>query len=152
MVLWVIIQAIFYIYCLDSKSQRASKLHYWFKSYGHFAWICWVESKDYSTLWLLGNHNLYWESPKISTSRHQTPDKGIGTLCGTCGTQEVLKKVLQSTNSGLNQHIDISTYQYQYVKCRGAHCKDFGVFRGTVVFLNNDLSISEVTLVVRRKF
>ena len=41
-------------------------------------------------------------------------------------THEVPKKGQQSTNSGLKQNIDISTYQYQYVKCRGAHCKDFG--------------------------
>ena len=127
-------------------------MHYWFKSYGDFARICRVESKDYSTLRLLGNHNLSWESPKISTSRHQTPDEGIGTLCATCATKEVVKKVLQSTKSGVNRHIDILTYQYQYVKCRGVHCKDFGASRSTVVFLNNDLSISEVTLSVRRKF
>ena len=65
----------------------------WFKSYGDFAGICQVESKDYSTLRLLGNCNLSWESPEISTSRHQTPDKGIGTLCVKCATQEVVEKV-----------------------------------------------------------
>ena len=79
------------------------------------------------------------------------PDEGIWTLSATFATQEVLKKkVLPSTKSGLSGHIDILTYQYQYVKCRGAHCKDFGASRGTVVFLNNYLSISEVTLIVRK--
>ena len=124
-------------------------MQYWFKSYGNFSGICLLERKDYSTLWHLGNCNLTWESPKISTIRHQTPDEGIGTLCGTCGTQEVLKNVLQS---GLNPHDDILTYQYQYVKCRESHCEDFGESRGSLVFLNNDLSISEMTLVARRKF
>ena len=69
----------------------ASKLHYWFKSYGDFAGICQVDSKDYSTLWHFGNHNLTSETSNISTIWHHKPDKGIGTLCGTCGTQEVLK-------------------------------------------------------------
>ena len=42
-------------------------------------------------LWHLGNCNLTWESPQISTSWLQTPDKGIVTLSGKYGTQEVLK-------------------------------------------------------------
>ena len=127
-------------------------MHNLFESFGNLAGICQAESMDYFALWNLGNCKLTWESPKISTSRHQTTHKWIGTLCATCATQEVLQKVLQSTNSGLNGHINISTYQYQYVKCRGAHFEDLGASRGTVVFLKNDLSISEATLVVRRKF
>ena len=43
----------------------------------------------YSAVRHLGNCNLTWESPQIFTKRPQTPDKGIGTLCGKCGTQEV---------------------------------------------------------------
>ena len=39
-------------------------------------------------------HNLTLETSKISTSRHQTPDEGIETLCAQCATQEVLEKVL----------------------------------------------------------
>ena len=53
--------------------------------------------------------------------------------------------------SGRNSHINILTYQYRYVKCRGAHRGDFGASRSTVVFLNNNLSVLEVTLVFRRK-
>ena len=98
-------------------------MHNWFKSYSDFAGICQEESKDYSTLRLLVNCNLSWESPKISTSQHQTPDKGIGTP--KCATQEVLEKVLSSTKS-------------VYVKYRGGKCEDFGASRCTVVFLNND--------------
>ena len=67
-------------------------MQYWFKSYGNFAGICQVESKGYSTLWHLGNCNLTWESPKISTSQHQTPNKGVGTICAMFAKQEVLKK------------------------------------------------------------
>ena len=67
-------------------------MHYWFKRYGNISGICRVESKDYPACRLFGNCNLTWDSPKISTSRHQTPDEGIGTLCATCATQEVLKK------------------------------------------------------------
>ena len=70
----------------------ASKLQYPFESYGNLAGICQAESMDYSALWHLGNCNLTWESPKISTSQHQTPDKGIGTICAMCAKQEVLKK------------------------------------------------------------
>ena len=40
----------------------------------------------------------------------------------------------------------ILTYQHQYVKYRVGKCKDFGTSRSTVVFLNIDLSNSEVTL------
>ena len=50
------------------------------------------------------------------------------------------KKVLQSTKSGRNRHINILTYQYQYVKCRGGHYRDFGVSTSSVEFLNNALS------------
>ena len=45
--------------------------------------------KDFPTFGDLGNCNLTWESPQISTRWSQTPDKGIGTLSGKCGTQEV---------------------------------------------------------------
>ena len=45
--------------------------------------------KDFSTFGDLGNRNLTWESPQISTRWSQTPDEGIGTLSGKCGTQEV---------------------------------------------------------------
>ena len=44
---------------------------------------------DYSALMHLGNRNLTWESPQILTRRPQSPDKGIGTLCGKCYTQEM---------------------------------------------------------------
>ena len=37
----------------------------------------------------MGNRNLTWMSPQIFTRRPQTPDKGIGTLCGKCRTQQV---------------------------------------------------------------
>ena len=91
------------MFFVDSKSQRAFKLHYWFKSYGNFVGICQAESKDYSALRHLGNRNLTWESPQISNSRPQTPNEVIGTLSAQCATQDVLKKkVLQSTKSGRN--------------------------------------------------
>ena len=45
--------------------------------------------QDYSALRHLGNCNLTWESPQVFTRRPETPDKGIGPLCGKCGTQEV---------------------------------------------------------------
>ena len=61
-----------------------------------------ANSKDYSALRLLGNRNLSWESPHISTRQAETPDKAIETLCAKCATQEVLKKVMQSTKSGRN--------------------------------------------------
>ena len=130
------------IFIVDSKSLRASNLHYWFINYDNFAGICRVESKDHSILRHLVNCNLALESQTISTSRHQTPDKGIGIIWFTCGAQELLKKLLQSINSGLNRHIDILTYQYQYAKCRRVYCKYFGASRGAVVFFNNDISIA----------
>ena len=37
----------------------------------------------------LGNCNLTVESPQIFTRRPQSPDKGIGTLCGKCYTHKV---------------------------------------------------------------
>ena len=46
--------------------------------------------KYYSELWHCGNHNLTAESPQISTRGPQTPDKGIGTPCHKCHTQEIL--------------------------------------------------------------
>ena len=55
-----------------------------------------ANSKDYSALRLLGNRNLSWESPHISTRQHQTPYKGIGTLSAIFATQEVLKKILMA--------------------------------------------------------
>ena len=45
--------------------------------------------QDYSALWHCRNYNLTAESPKISTRRPQTRDKGIGTLCHKCHTKEV---------------------------------------------------------------
>ena len=108
--------------------------------------------KDYSLHWHFRNCNHTSEIPKISTRHPQTPNEAIGTLCATCATQEVLKKVLQITNSGRNWHIDILTYQYWYVKYRGGHYWDFGVSRSTVEFLNNILSVLEVFLFVKRKF
>ena len=48
--------------------------------------------------------------------------------------------------------IDISIYQYLYVKYRGGKFGEFGWSRSTVVFLNTNLSLLEVTLVVRRKY
>ena len=44
---------------------------------------------DYSALRHLGTCNLTWKSPKIFTRWPQTPDKGTGTICGMCYTQEV---------------------------------------------------------------
>ena len=96
------------------------------------------------------NRNLTSESPHISTRRAETHDEAIGTLCAKCATKEVLKKVTQSTKSVRNQHIKILTYQYQYVHRRGGHCGAYGGSRSTVAFLNNDLSVLEVTLIVRR--
>ena len=69
---------------VDSKSRRASKLHYWFRSYSNFAWICWAESKDYSAHRLCGNCNLTLESPKTSSRWPQTPDAAIGPICCEC--------------------------------------------------------------------
>ena len=48
------------------------------------------------------------------------------------------------------QNIDILTYQYQYVYRREGHCRAYGGSRSTVEFLNYDLSVLEVTLVVRK--
>ena len=45
--------------------------------------------KDFPTFGDLGNCNLTWESPQISTRWSQTPDEGIGTLSAKCATQEV---------------------------------------------------------------
>ena len=45
--------------------------------------------RDFSTFGDFGNLNLTSESAQISTSWSQTPDEGIGTLNGKCGTQEV---------------------------------------------------------------
>ena len=95
---------IFFVYF---KYWKASKLHYWFNNYGIFAWICWAESRDYSPHRHCRNHNLTLESPKISTGRPQAPDKLIGPLCRKCHRQKVLKKILQSTNSERNWHINI---------------------------------------------
>ena len=52
-----------------------------------------AESKDYSVFRHFRNPNLTSEAPHISTRRLQTPNKGIGTLCAKCATQEVLTKV-----------------------------------------------------------
>ena len=117
-------------------------------SYG----ICQAERKDYSLYWHFGNCNHTWEIPKISTRHPQTPIEAIGTQFATFAIQEILKKVLQNTNSGKNWHIDILTYQYWYVKYKGGHYWDFGVSRSTVEFLNNILSVLEVFLFVKRKF
>ena len=56
-------------------------MHYWFKRY-------FFKAKDFSTFADLGNCNLTWETPQISTSSSQTPDKGIGILSAKCATQE----------------------------------------------------------------
>ena len=45
--------------------------------------------RDYSALWHCGNCTLTSESPKISTRRPQTPDKGLWILCHKCHTLEV---------------------------------------------------------------
>ena len=66
-----------------------------------------------------------------------------------CHTGSTKKKYCKGQRVG---GIDISTYQYRYVKCRGGHCGDFGGFRSTVVFLNNNLLVLEVTIVVRRQY
>ena len=108
--------------------------------------------KDYSLHWHFRNCNHTSEIPKISTRHPQTPIEAIGTQFATFAIQEILKKVLQNTNSGKNWHIDILTYQYWYVKYRGGHYWDFGVSRSTVEFLNNILSVLEVFLFVKRKF
>ena len=47
------------------------------------------DSKDYSARCHFGNCNQTSESPKISTGRQQTSDKGKGTLSANCTTQEV---------------------------------------------------------------
>ena len=44
---------------------------------------------DYSALRHCRNCKLTSESPQIYTRRPKTPDKGIGTLCQNCHTQEV---------------------------------------------------------------
>ena len=58
--------------------------------------------KDYSLHWHFGNCNHTWEIPKISTRHPQTPNEAIGTQSATFATQEILKKVLQITNSEKN--------------------------------------------------
>ena len=52
-----------------------------------------ADSEDSSAHRHFLNRNQTLESPKTSTRRHQTPDKGIGTLNAMCATQEVLKKI-----------------------------------------------------------
>ena len=71
---------------VDSISQRASKLYYWLKRF-FLLLLNWCE--DFSALWHRGNCNLTWESPQVSTSWPQTPDKGIRTLWPKWPTQEV---------------------------------------------------------------
>ena len=75
--------------------QRASKLHYWFKNKGVFAWICQADNRVYSAHRHCRNLNLILESPKISTRWLQTPDKSKGPLCCKCHKQEELKKTLK---------------------------------------------------------
>ena len=58
--------------------------------------------KDYSLHWHFRNCNHTSEIPKISTRHPQTPIEAIGTLFATFSIQEILKKVLQITNSGKN--------------------------------------------------
>ena len=48
-----------------------------------------ADSEDSSAHRHFLNRNQTLESPKTSTRRHQTPDKGIGTLSGNCDTQDV---------------------------------------------------------------
>ena len=51
-----------------------------------------AESKDYLAHRHFGNRKQTLESPKISTRRHQTPNKRIGKLNCKSYTHEVLKK------------------------------------------------------------
>ena len=132
---------------VNSKFWRAFKLNDRFKSYGIFAWICRAESNDYSAHWQCRNCKHTLETPKISTRRPQNPIEAIGP---PCHRQEVQKKLLQITNIGRKWHIDILTCLYQYVNYRGGKCGEFGGSRSTKVFLNTNLSLLEVTLVVRR--
>ena len=64
-------------------------------------------------------------------------------MCQVCHTGST-KKVMRSSNSGTNWHIDILTYQCKYVYCRGGHCGAYGGSRCTVAFLSNGLSRLEV--------
>ena len=63
----------------------------------------------------------------------------VQSILGTNGThRKYLKKYFKVLKVTYEWHIDILTYQYQYVKYRDCKCEDFGASRSTVVFLNND--------------
>ena len=61
-----------------------------------------VKQKGNSLYWHFRNCNHTSEIPKISTRHPQTPIEAIGTQSATFATQEILKKVLQITNSEKN--------------------------------------------------
>ena len=65
MVLWVIGWTSSCFFLVYFKFQRASKLHYWFKSYGVFAWICQADNRVYSAHWHCQNCNLILEIPRF---------------------------------------------------------------------------------------
>ena len=64
--------------------------------------------RDFSTFGNFGNLNMTLESAQIYTSCSQTPDEGIWTLSGKCGTQEVYD------DSHLNGNIEGSQTVVQY--------------------------------------
>ena len=103
---------LFHIVLVDYKSQRASKLHYWFKSNDVFAWICWAESNDYSAHRHCGNCNLTFKIPKSSTRLPQNPNKAIEPICSKCHTQEVLKRYFKVL---ILREIDILTYWHIHI-------------------------------------
>ena len=89
---------------LDSKSKKASTLHCSLKSYGHCL-FCVRSSPPSPTSEIV---TRLWKVPRISTRWPQTPDEGMGTLSGKCGTQEnVDGSHLSGKIEGSKTHVDL---------------------------------------------